>query len=67
MYTVDNVGKLAPDIFMEVSKKISPQALKVCLLKLFLHFSLILPKWTVHKVILYNFMGLERDMLWLLE
>ncbi|RMX52715.1 hypothetical protein pdam_00004202, partial [Pocillopora damicornis] len=28
MYTVNNVGKLASDIFMEVSKKISPQALK---------------------------------------
>ena len=30
MYTVDNFGKLASDIFMEVSEKISLQALKVC-------------------------------------
>ena len=28
-YIVDNAVKLASDIFMEVSKKISPQALKV--------------------------------------
>ena len=43
---------------MEVSKKISPQALKVCALwNYFYFFLLTLPKYILHKVTLYNFYG----------
>ena len=37
-YTVDSAVKLASDIFMEVSKNISPQALKVCALWNYFYF-----------------------------
>ena len=57
-YTVDSAVKLASDIFMEVSKKISPEALKVCALwNYFYFFLLTLPKYILHKVTLYNFYG----------
>ena len=66
-YTVDSAVKLASDIFMEVSKKISPQALKVCALWNYFYFFYSHSQSTFYTKLHYTiFMVLERDLLWLL-
>ena len=66
-YTVDSAVKLASDIFMEVSKKISPQALKVCALWNYFYFFYSHSQSTFYTKLHYTiFMVPERDLLGLL-